>query len=88
MDKLKNTLARGSGDLMKQYVLAIMATGSARSRKGRDLLAQGKIDTFTALAQYYLSTKPTSKDVSMLIKDIEHYIGKPKASLFKFQLGV
>lgn len=87
MDKLKATLNRGSGDLMKQYVLAIMATGTARARAGRDLLAKDKISVVTALTGYYLPKNPTPRDISMLIKDIEHFIGKPRQSLFRAQLG-
>lgn len=74
MDTLVNILRRGDRDLMRQYVMAIMATSGKRSRYGRDLIAKRKITPMKGLLHYYLPAKPTPRDIDMLVKDINHYL--------------
>jgi len=87
IDLLKTTLAKESKDLMRQYVMAIMATGPKRSQEGKKLLAANKISMVEAVFNYHLPVKHTNKDVKLFIKDVNHFVGTRKPNLLNKLLG-
>jgi len=88
MDLLKTTLAKESKDLMRQYVMAIMATGPKRSQVGKNLLASGKITVTDAILKYHLPVNYTKKDLKLFIKDVNHFVGTRKPNLLNKMLGL